>query len=527
MRGYKTLKELNELERIKLIKEELALTSIFKGENLASELIFGAGLKHSDLIIRQYLMSRVVNLKFNESLLIAIGSPKKKHTFLLPPEWLVILKKQGVRISLFWSAVHWNIFLLKMIAYGFFKFCQVLFESVSLLFRENHRYGRYVFFINIEQNNLPLSEKSFNNYDVVSWYWEKFGRSKNLDRVAHSAKGTGSSFVNGIQTEKFQSPLPPLESLYLVIKLLAWFIKALIFVFIDLFIGRWWTPLIFGESVLATKARINSQDSFAIEYLFHNSGPIYRPLWTYEAKKKGAEISLYFYSTNNETFKKPEGYSLQANNWNLINWPNYLVWDNYQALFIEKFTQSNTNISVVGKIWFSSSIEEIQLLPKCSVAVFDVQPVRDAFYNILGLDFDYYTPLVCNQFISDISEVILQNDCFLIHKRKRKAGKKFFHHKYINLLQKLEKSSHFIKIDEDVSAQKVINNCLAVISMPFTSAALMAKMSGKPSIFYDPCGLIQKDDVAAHGIRVICGSKELNDWLLSVLNDYIYPQLHQ
>lgn len=517
MRGYRTLKEANKLERIKLIREELALTLIFKCKNLGSELIFGAGLNQRDLIIRQYLISMVVNLKLNESLLISIGSPKKKHIFLLPPEWLVVLKKQGFRISFFWSTVYWNYFLLKMIAYGLFKFCQVFVESAaSLLFRENHKYGRYVFFINIEKNNLPLSEKSFNNYNVVTWYWEKFGKSKKLDRIAHSAKGTESSVLNGIQTEKFQSPLPPLESIYLVVKFFAWFIKALSLVFIDLFRGRWWSPLIFGESVLAAKARINSQDSFALEYLFHNSGPIYRPLWTYEAKKKGAEIFLYFYSTNNETFKKPEGYSLQANNWNLINWPNYLVWDNYQALFVEKFKQSKANISIVGKIWFSSSNDEIPLLSKRSVAVFDVQPVRDAFYSTLGLDFEYYIPLVCNQFITDISEVIQENDCVLVHKRKRKVGN-IVHYKYRNLLQKHEKSSHFITIDEDVSAQKVIDNCLAVISMPFTSTALMAKMSGKPSVFYDPYGLIQKDDRAAHGIRVICGPKELNDWLQSVL----------
>ena len=90
MRGYRTLKEAYKLEQIKLIKEELALTSIFKGENLGSELIFGAGLNQCDLIIRQYLMSMVVNLKFNESLLIAIGSPQKKHIFLLPPHAALI-----------------------------------------------------------------------------------------------------------------------------------------------------------------------------------------------------------------------------------------------------------------------------------------------------------------------------------------------------------------------------------------------------------------------------------------------------
>ena len=36
---------------------------------------------------------------------------------------------------------------------------------------------------------------------------------------------------------------------------------------------------------------------------------------------------------------------------------------------------------------------------------------------------------------------------------------------------------------------------------------------GKPSIYYDPSGLIQKDDRGAHGIKIVSGRKELEAWL--------------
>lgn len=516
MRGYRFLKAAGELDRIKLIKEELASTPLLRLQKKSSELILGSGLKHAEHIIRQYLFVRVADLKFNKAILYAIGRPEKKLGYALPPEWLVILRKQGFNVSGFWSAVYWNVFLMKMIAYGLVKFCQVLAESGALIFKDKPKYGRYVFFFEIEKNNLPVSKKDSNSYDIITWYCQKFGNSKNFDRIGHSAKGSVSGIINGIKIEKFQSALPPLESLFEVFKLISWFILTLMLVFIDFLRGRWWHSLIFGESVLAAKARINKPDSFAIEYLFHNSGWIYRPLWTYEAKKRGSEITLYFYSTNIETFKRPEGYVLQANNWNLINWPHYLVWDKYQASFLEKFKGPEANVSIVGPIWFKSSSTELPLLPERSVAVFDVQPMRDSFYETLGIDFEYYIPLVCNQFMCDISETLKKNDCTLVYKRKRKMGE-LIHYKYRNLLTNLNSQSYFIGIDADVPAQKLIDNCSAVISMPFTSTALLAKELGKPSVFYDPSGLIQKDDRAAHGIRVICGPKELNDWLLSVL----------
>jgi polysaccharide biosynthesis PFTS motif protein len=49
--------------------------------------------------------------------------------------------------------------------------------------------------------------------------------------------------------------------------------------------------------------------------------------------------------------------------------------------------------------------------------------------------------------------------------------------------------------------------------MPFTSTALLGREMGKPSIYYDPHGLVQKDDRAAHGIPIVTGPDELHAWI--------------
>ena len=72
---------------------------------------------------------------------------------------------------------------------------------------------------------------------------------------------------------------------------------------------------------------------------------------------------------------------------------------------------------------------------------------------------------------------------------------------------------HFISISPDYSAVDLIKKCSAVISMPFTSTALIGKHLNIPSVYYDPFGLVMKDDRAAHGVPIIIGKEALTDWL--------------
>ena len=58
---------------------------------------------------------------------------------------------------------------------------------------------------------------------------------------------------------------------------------------------------------------------------------------------------------NLETFKTINGYPLQENVWNLLNWDYYLVWDKYQAEVIQRSTGGHGKVIEVGPIWFSTS----------------------------------------------------------------------------------------------------------------------------------------------------------------------------
>ena len=68
-------------------------------------------------------------------------------------------------------------------------------------------------------------------------------------------------------------------------------------------------------------------------------------------------------------------------------------------------------------------------------------------------------------------------------------------------------------MDPLIPAEEIIEKSTATISMPFTATSIMAQFLFKPSIFYDPTGLILKDDPAAHGILVINNKTDLKEWL--------------
>ena len=83
----------------------------------------------------------------------------------------------------------------------------------------------------------------------------------------------------------------------------------------------------------------------------------------------------------------------------------------------------------------------------------------------------------------------------------------------------LKKRDHIINqffeaIDSGVSARRLIEECDAIISMPFTSTAIIGKELGKPSIFYDASASIEQYE--SHGIPVLKSKDELKSWYRSL-----------
>lgn len=104
----------------------------------------------------------------------------------------------------------------------------------------------------------------------------------------------------------------------------------------------------------------------------------------------------------------------------------------------------------------------------------------------------------------------------MLHKIKRKS--KFYDKRYLKKVERLSEKTNYIRVDPNIDALLVVQKTKACISIPFTSTALIAKNEGKPSVYYDPTGMIQKDDRAAHGIQVLNNINELEEWVKRISN---------
>ncbi len=515
MRGYRILKKEGKLDLFLNMKEDIAnqdLDYLIKGANYE---FFRDSSGFADKIVKQFLMVWLANHKFNAVILASIGNGSRKISYPIPPHWFAILRKYGFKVAKGPSNFLFSIFLLKMIFSGYLFSISFLFKSI--IFRNSEKSSlkkKSVYFDSLLSSNLPDGKAI--TYDIISWYLQWKDREQNLTHIFHNVKNHKSVILGAISLIGIDFPIQLYRSGKSYLSFILWLLKSLLILLVECIKGNWWNLALFTDASKAAALRFQVGELIDAQYLFHNSSWIYRPLWTYEAEKKGADILFYFYSTNCESFKRETDYQMQANTWQLMNWPSYIVWDSYQKEFVERAVGFGSNISIAGNIWFGSSTAMIEDLPANSVAVFDVQPMRDSFYQTLGIDFEYYIPETACSFLKDIHKVLSGAGATMVLKRKRNISS-LAHPNYRNCIKNLASHANFIGVDAEVAAHELINQCEVVISMPFTSTALTARSLGKKSIYYDPNYKLRKDDRAAHGIKIVQGTEELKSWLFEAL----------
>jgi polysaccharide biosynthesis PFTS motif protein len=272
-----------------------------------------------------------------------------------------------------------------------------------------------------------------------------------------------------------------------------------------------------GEASKAKATRLVNTDIFAVEYLFHYSRTIYRPMWTYEVERTGSKITAYFYST----FVMPKlvgGYEPQIFEWGPCNWPRFIVWDQYQEESMLNELGDTIEFIKAGPIYFSDSSIKIPCIPKNTVAIFDIPPHRPSIHLGISTLAEYFAayPNVDELFLNDILTVSNELSGYVVFKTKRNIGN-LGKQSYIKKIIKLDSNERVIKIDPSISATRLTNHCIAAISFPLTSSALYFSEKKIPSIYYDPVGWIQKDDLGARGLPIISGIKELRTWWRDVL----------
>jgi len=454
-----------------------------------------------EMSLRQFLVTRYnTGNSFKKAIMYAIGGNKKLR-YPLPKIWLKAIEND-IKIDNLSCKIMWIGFVFMIWGYGVTQGIKQCFLTMF----SNKNLGNYVYFNQLQSDNLPVHEKF--SYNIIEWYLAWKNRSKGLDFIIHTAPVPYINYKN-IKIENRPNAMPRLTLVSRFI-FLGWFVYASFYTFIFMLFGRYQYGILFNEFIRLKLLKLAKKQDLAKDYLFHNTGLVYRPLWSYEAERKGSRVLFYFYSQCLDRF------GIYNDNYHLLTWSNYLVWTIDMANFIDNYTENVAAKEVVGPIWFSDNSNDKDMLniDTNTVAVFDLPVSRLLVYSSTGCSkFEsYVTSENVQNFLTDIYLVAKENNCIVMHKCKRFHKKGYLHPKYLSTLKDFSKKSYYQPIDADLSAISLIKATQVTISMAFTSTALIAKSEKKPSIYYDSTGLIDRYDVAAHGVQVIIGVDELRDW---------------
>jgi hypothetical protein len=229
----------------------------------------------------------------------------------------------------------------------------------------------------------------------------------------------------------------------------------------------------------------------------------------------GCRVVMLSYSTNCVSPVRKDGTGNTIDAWSLSLWPEYWCWNSAHEKWAQLIGCRRSRI--VGPTPFSDSGSMLPAFSAPAVAAFEVQPYRDSHLARLGMAGLYYSAETSRGFLEGVVKAAKTRHCSVVIKRKREIGKNA-HPLYRHFLRELRSDPRVIEADPEISAARIIEGGVsAVVSMPFTSTALLAAASGIPSCYFDPTASLANPQSASHGIPILQSSKDLELWLSKVV----------
>lgn len=424
----------------------------------------------------------------------------------MPVVWINKIQEQGIPVSKAHSIFLFGLNLVYLLCVGLVRAGQAVLIRSNL----DSCLGSYVQFVDIEKNNLPR-KKSDQSYDLVSWYIQWKERINDINEIRHTVLDYEDRTIHGIRLVSSQDYLPGISGFMNKLYFCAWVLVAFLIAVFSLFSGRWVNALLFPEAIARKMIELAKPKKLAADYLFSLSAFIYRPLWTYVAERKGSEITLYNYAASFPQFKMKDRYPYSESGYQSVSWPRMLYWSESYAEYTRAIISPKVNIKMVPPIWYADSDEEIPIRDRPCIALFDISPTRSFAHNFLLPTPVYRTYKIGRSFLEEIYSLAHMHGYDLLWKRKRKFGA-IHNRAYIKFAESFSLLPGVITIPPEISPFRVVKECVASISMPFTSTALISKECNSISIYYDSTKSLFRDDRGCQGVPLISGSSELAIW---------------
>lgn len=502
--GYNQLLRENRPEYIAQLRNELANNTL-NGVALKTTLN-----SPEQICFHQFLVYRLINFEFNKAILSAINHPKKKVYYPLPRLWREILRKKDFKVPAIYNAIVWIKFNIKWyfvgIATGVLEFFRIFTRNKIL------DYENTAFFENLYPSNLVQS-KDKNAQTIIDWFCLQ-EEAKFIHTIFHSCKDSTDYKINDKKIIYKDGSIPPINSFSKFFKFFLWFIYIS---FVALFSLQY--RLLFRQLIFEKLVKISSKKEIQKYYLFHNSGHLLRPLWTYEAEKMGSQIIFYFYSTNVSSFKVKDKPFIQDFQWQVVSWSTFWVWNKGQVDFLKSNVLGQFKTKIKGIIPFSISNKAFDISKfksKSFILIFDVQPVNENLYTSLAPSVDFYSSTNMITFLEWIDQLAIKNNINIVIKRKRESP--HISKDYIEKLKALKQTHLWDELSptiDTIFACKSLSP-LASISIPYTSTAYISNTYNIPTVYLDPTQMLDPNFKINNDIPLVSSKEELFKWFESI-----------
>jgi len=262
-RGYKYLKQNDKLELLTNINELLTTTEVVNLKGKASRIIFTNTIGDYEIVIRQLLLSQLGGVSLNKALLYSLGKSGSKVIHPMPLVWRSIIQSQGYKVSKV-SSLLWFIYVMAHLCYGIVFFIkQNIINLKSTLIKPSKMAENYVYFNNLDINQVYCDKNNKTCHNIVSWYQKSSIRIKSIDKYCHNVTQVKEDALSDKDTMYINSPILPLskfKDLFVYLML-----SGMVFVLAirDILFWRWWNIILLKEASLSLVVRTHNSKTLA------------------------------------------------------------------------------------------------------------------------------------------------------------------------------------------------------------------------------------------------------------------------
>lgn len=285
--------------------------------------------------------------------------------------------------------------------------------------------------------------------------------------------------------------------------------------------------VIFKESLQSPIVDKLIKEKILKTYYISNSDIWNQEISFFNRDVENFNFDILFYSTNNKFFQiKGEDEPTPIPAYQNLAIKTSWVWNDDQANWIKNILP-DIKVQIAGPILFFP--DDKQLPSKktdfdISILVFDVIPTNEKTIKMSwpAWGYNYYSGENCKNFLRSLECIkyfFSQNDINIELKIKRNRADS--HEKtYFELIDHYVKDNIIKLMPPDTNIVRDIKKFHGVITIPYTSAALLASQESIPTCIYDPTGLLVLNYQYNEYVTFTNTEKDLLEWVKSLIDNH-------